>query len=112
MIVLREQAYHNVRTWIFRNARPIDLARWQYHFENGIGETVLSPLAAYQNADGCFGHALEADIWNPNSTPIQTWVATEILREIGFTDKEHSVVKGILRYLDSGADFNGRFWAN
>ena len=110
--MLTEQAYHKARYWIYRNTRPLDLSRWQYHFENGSKENVLNALSVYQNEDGGFGHALEADSWNPNSTPIQTWTAIEILHEIGFTSKEHPVIKGILRYLDSGADYDGRFWYN
>ncbi len=98
--------------FIYRNARPLDLARWQYHFENGSKEAVLTALAAYQNEDGGFGHALEPDAWNPNSAPIQTWTATEILREIDFTDNTHPIIQGILRYLASGQEFNGRFWFN
>ena len=104
--------FEKVRTFIYRNARPLDLARFQYLFENGSREAVLNALSYYQNADGGFGHALEADAWNPNSSPIQTWTATEILREIGFTDKSHPTIQGILRYLESGKDFDGKFWYN
>ena len=32
------------RNWIYRNARPLDLSRWQYHFENGTKENVLNAL--------------------------------------------------------------------
>lgn len=102
--------YCKAREWIYRNARPLDLARWQYHFENGSRENVLKALTYYQNEDGGFGYALEADSWNPNSSPIQTWVATEILIEIDFDDKEHSIIHKILSYLDNGADFNKHFW--
>lgn len=100
------------RALIYRNARPLDLARWQYHFENGSKEAVLAALDAYQNEDGGFGHALEPDAWNPNSSPIQTWTATEILREIDFTDATHPIIQGVLCYLASGQDFNGHFWYN
>lgn len=102
----------NARGFIYRNARPLDLARWQYHFENGSREAVLNALAYYQNEDGGFGHALEADAWNPNSSPIQTWAATEILREIGFADDTHPIIMGILQYLESGKNFGGKFWYN
>ena len=34
----RAQAY------VYRHARPIDLARWQYHFEGGSRENVLHAL--------------------------------------------------------------------
>lgn len=104
--------YEHARAFIYRNARPLDLARWQYHFEGGSKEAVLTALAAYQNDDGGFGHALEADSWNPNSAPIQTCTATEILREIDFTDNAHPIIQGILRYLASGQDFDGKLWYN
>ena len=94
------------RTFIYRNARPLDLARWQYHFEQGSRENVLRALAAYQNEDGGFGHALEADSFNPHSCPIQTLTAAVILKEIGLTDPAHPIIQGMLRYLDSGADFD------
>lgn len=106
--------FEKVRKFIYRNAKPLDLARWRYHFEDGSKEAVLSALSTYQNKDGGFGYALEADSFNPNSSPIQTWVATEILREIDFTDKEHPVIKGILNYLSCGSDFDTerRQWLN
>jgi len=102
--------FEKARTFIYRNARPLDIARWQYHFEDGSKDAVLTALAAYQNEDGGFGHALEPDCWNPNSAPIQTWTATEILREIDFTDAAHPIIQGILRYLAGGEHFNGKFW--
>ena len=106
--------FEKARQFIYRNARPLDLARWQFHFEHGSQEAVLKALAAYQNEDGGFGHALEADSFNPNSCPIQTWTATVILQEIGMTDPSHPIIQGILRYLDSGADFDTehRQWLN
>ncbi|MGI6238344.1 MAG: hypothetical protein ACOYI5_01795 [Christensenellales bacterium] len=106
------RALSSARTFIYRNARPLEMARWQYHFEGGGKEAVLTALAAYQNADGGFGHALEPDAWNPHSSPIQTWAATEILREIGFADASHPIMQGILRYLTSGAHFSGAVWRN
>lgn len=101
-----KEIYEKASGFIYRNARPIELALWKYHFEGGNREDVLTALAAYQNADGGFGHALEADSFNPNSAPIQTWTACEVLREIGFTDGTHPIIRGILRYLDSGLDFS------
>lgn len=47
----------------------------------------------YQNADGGCGYAVEADCWNPNSTPLHIGTACDILREIDFTDREHPFVK-------------------
>ena len=104
--------FESARSFIYKNARPLDLARWRYLFEGGGREDVLTALAAYQNGDGGFGHALEPDCWNPESSPIQTWAATEILGEIGLTDGEHPIIRGILAYLASGKDFDGHVWAN
>lgn len=103
---------NRARMFIYQNARPLDLARWQYLFENGSRESVLKALAVYQNADGGFGHGLEADCWNPESSPIQTWAATEILREVHMNKKTHPMVQGILRYLETTKDFDGHSWAN
>jgi hypothetical protein len=104
--------YQRARGFIGRNARPLDYARWQYQFENGSKNAVLEALTNYQNDDGGFGHALEPDAWNPNSSPIQTWTATEILREIDFTDKTNQIITKILKYLESGKDFDGMVWYN
>lgn len=106
--------FEKARAFIYRNARPLDLARWQYHFENGSKDDVINALSYYQNADGGFGNAMEPDSWNPNSSPIATWAATEVLREIAFSDSAHPVVAGILRYLESGSDFDNehRQWLN
>lgn len=64
--------YKEIKMWMYRNARQIELSLWQYFFENGSKEAVLSSLLFYQNDDGGFGHALEADSWNPNSSPYTT----------------------------------------
>ena len=102
------------RQFIYKNARPLELATWQYHFENGSKEAVLKALSFYQNEDGGFGNGLEADNLNPNSLPMGVWSATETLREIDFTDKNHPIVKGILRYLESGEHFDAKHnqWLN
>ena len=104
--------YESARRFIYQNARPLDLARWKYHFENGGKEDVFTALTAYQNADGGFGSALEPDCWNPNSAPVQTWVAMELLKELDVADSAHPIVQGILRYLSGAQDFDGHTWAN
>ena len=102
----------SARSFIYRNARPLDIARWRFLFENGCREDVLSCLEAYQNPDGGFGHALEPDCWNPNSSPMQTWAASEIIREVSLGDAAHPIIRGMLAYLESTAAFDGHIWAN
>ena len=109
---MNKTVLQKARNYIYCNARPLDFARWQYYFENSSKGAILKALSAYQNEDGAFGHALEPDMWNPNSSPMQTWTATEILWEIGFNDNTNPIIQGILRYLASGKDFEGRVWYN
>ena len=97
--------YERARAFMYRCARPLELALWQYRFEGGSAESVLHALSFYQNADGGFGHALEADNWNPYSSPLTTQTATEILYAVD-APAEHPIVQGILAYLDSDADFD------
>ncbi len=102
--------FEKARAFMYRNARPLDLARFQYHFENGSQAAVINALSYYQNADGGFGHAIEADNWNPNSIPLHANGANSILHEIGWTDAEHPLVTRLIGWYASGACFNGKSW--
>lgn len=104
--------HKKAKRFIYKNARPLDFARWKYLFEKGNREEVLTILTSYQNDDGGFGHGLEPDSWNPYSSPIQTWTATRIIEEVNLEDKNHPIIQGVLRYLSSGKDFDGHTWSN
>jgi hypothetical protein len=99
-----------IKEWIYRNARPLDLARWKYQFEGASADMLLEALAFYQNGDGGFGHALEPDSLNPNSSPLQTSTAIERIEEIGGLKSDHPIILGILKYLASGTDFFADRW--
>ncbi len=105
--------YEKVRAYVYRHARPLDLFRWRFHFEGGSAEDVLTALSFYPNEDGGFGHAIEPDCWNPGSWPIGTWAAVCILLDVD-APSHHPLVQGVLRYLDSGADFDAAHqqWLN
>ena len=102
--------YTAAKKFILKNSRPLDIARWNYLFEDGSKEDVIKVLKTYQNDDGGFANALEPDCWNINSTPLQTWVATQIIKEINLEDKTHPIIKGILDYLSSKDEFDGHRW--
>jgi hypothetical protein len=106
------EGFEKARQFMYRNARPLELARWQYHFENGNSADVLKVLQVYQNEDGGFGHGLEPDFWNPTSSPIATWTACNILREIDSLTRDNQLTQGILNYLASGQDFADGKWFN
>lgn len=100
--MMDQNTYVHIRQFIYRNARPLDFARWKAHFEGGAPEEFLNILALYQNEDGGFGHGLEPDFLNPLSTPMATCHGILLLKEMGIKDQSHPVVQGILSYLASG----------
>lgn len=107
---MKSTAFERARVFIYRNARPLDLARFQYHFEDGSKQAVMRALACYQNPDGGFGHAVEADCWNPNSTPLHASTAGAILQQIDWEDASHPLIRGLLRWYAGGEHFNGKSW--
>ncbi|WP_058302702.1 hypothetical protein [Gorillibacterium timonense] len=71
------------KEFIYRSARLLDRRRFEYHFEGGSREAVISVLRAYQNLDGGFGSAFEPDLRGPHSQPVATEEALLILDELG-----------------------------
>lgn len=102
--------YQEVRAWIYKNARAIDLATWKCLFEDGNKDEVVNALMLYQNEDGGFGHGLEPDNWNPSSTPYTTLYAMNLLEQIGFKNDKHPMIQGIIKYLNSGKDYKEYGW--
>ncbi|MNW42484.1 hypothetical protein D3C74_196560 [compost metagenome] len=94
-------AYYEIREWVHRNARSLDLAVWRYFFEHGDQQSVLSELAYYQNNDGGFGKTIDPDNWNPHSTPYNAQIVIKLLRQIEFTDVKHPIYQGIFHYLET-----------
>ena len=97
--------FMKLRKLVYRGANTLIFTQWRCAFENGEPEDALSVLACYQNDDGGFGHALEANCWNPNSSPYMTSFAISIIEKLNyaFIDPIHPILQGILKYLASGA---------
>ncbi len=110
MKMLTREGFQEVRLWVYRNGRQIDVALWRHAFEEGDREEVLHALSLYQNEDGGFGNALEPDNWNPESTPYTTRYALDMLDEVGLDDGNHPIVRGILRFFESGVHVEGEDW--
>lgn len=101
MKTLSKETQGRIENWIYRNGRQLELAQWDHLFHGGRQADVLRAIAVYQNADGGFGHAIEPDSWNPNSTPYNAQHAIRLMSGINFFDLSHPLYQGILRYLDS-----------
>ena len=95
------------RAFIVSHARPVDLAVYRYFFEQGSREKVVEELLKFRNGDGGFGHGLEMDYLNPASSPIATNDALITLHRVGALHQESEVVRGMVRYLQSGDGFDG-----
>ncbi|MCI7813738.1 MAG: hypothetical protein SO016_08455 [Lachnospiraceae bacterium] len=94
------------KQFILQNARPIDLAVYKYFFENESNRSVVDELSKYQNQDGGFGHGLELDYWNPNSSPIATNDAIITLFRVGALGQNSKMTNGIVQYLESLDSFD------
>ncbi len=86
------------KIWLRRHGRPLENARWEFLFAGGCRDNVVRYLSAFQNEDGGFGHGLEPDFWLPNSSPMATWAAGQILVEVGASSEE-DIVQKLVSYL-------------
>lgn len=105
---LTQEALGRIRGFVLRNGRPLEAAQWRFHFEGGGAPDVLRALEPYQNPDGGFGHAVEPDLWNPQSTPYATLHAATLLRAAGGANGP--ALQGILRYFRSESAFENGRW--
>lgn len=101
--------WNAARNFLLSRARPLDAARFRFHFEGGDAEDVLAALAAFQNPDGGFGHALEPDLRTPVSSALATSVALQILIEV-HAPAAHPLVRGAIAYLLASYDAMMQRW--
>jgi hypothetical protein len=110
MKILKE-SFDKSSAWIKRNARPLETARWSNLFEGATRDKVIHYLSAFQNKDGGFGHGIEPDFWTPDSSPMATWTAGQILMEIEASANE-KIVQSMLTYLVDTYNENLGMWAS
>ncbi len=91
-----------LRKLVHRSARPLDYTKWKFLFENGSRDDFLSVLSSYQNEDGGFGHNIECNNWNPNSSPYTVCIALDYLDTTG--DHESGFYPECRRTVDMNLD--------
>ncbi len=96
------------RAWIRENCGPLRSGLFDYHFAGGSPDSVMEALAEYQNPDGGFGGALEADFHLPDSTPAATSVAFGIMETVG--GEESGMAEKGIRWLESVFDESRQGW--
>jgi hypothetical protein len=87
------------------HGRVLDRRRFERLFRGGDAAPVIAAVAAYRNADGGFGHALEPDGRGPGSQPPAVALALRTLDEAGAWDGE--LVAGALGWLERTAPPEG-----
>src|SRR5215213_7159325 len=87
------------RAFIAAHARVLDRRRFERLFDGGEAGPVRDAVAAYRNADGGFGHALEPDGRCPGSQPAAMQLALRVLDECDAWDED--LVGGALGWLDA-----------
>lgn len=95
---------------IMTYGRKVEIALLNTLFFDGDQDEVIKELSLYQNEDGGFGYGLEPDYMNPFSSPIQTWQATLILRDLEISS-DHQMIVNILSYLEKSYQKDIRKWA-
>jgi hypothetical protein len=102
-------AFKSARNYVMTRGRPLDQARFRYHFEAGPPAAVIQALLAFQNGDGGFGHALEPDLRTAASSAIATTTGLAIAREVD-APADAPVVINAIRYLLDSYDQSKQVW--
>ena len=79
---------------------------FDFHFNGGSQANVLAALSHYRNADGGFGHGLEADLRTRQSSVVATTVALQIIDEVGAMN--HPLARDAVAYL--AVNYTGGNW--
>ena len=95
--------------WVGLNARPLEIAKWEFIFGNGSKEAIVLELLKYQNADGGFGNGLEPDLVMPNSNAITSAEAVFTVYEYGLNCADDWFT-GLLNYFERSVQDIPCFW--
>lgn len=88
-----------IKKQLKKNCRPLEIARFDYLFNNGDPNLVVKELKKFQNIDGGFGHGLEPDSTHPESSPLATTLAFQLLSEIENPDE--NIIKNAIKYFEN-----------
>ena len=97
--------FDKAAAFIAANARLIDQRRFECLFAHGDTKPVRDAVAAYRNADGGFGHALEPDLRGPGSQPAAAEMALRMLDEADAWDED--LARGACDWLTAVAPEEG-----
>ena len=80
---MQPDAFARAREYLYANGRLLDRRRFEVHFEGQDPAGAVAAVLAHRNRDGGFAHGLEPDTRTPHSQPLDTWIALELLADLG-----------------------------
>ncbi len=96
------------REYISNNCDRLYKVLFEHEFFDGPEEDISAALREYQNSDGGFGHGIEPDFLLPDSSPMATSVACQLLARM---EKPPSgIVAPALAYFEHTFDTSRNGW--
>lgn len=109
MFKLSSGQVQKMNKWVQHNARPYDRAKWDFLFNGGTKENIVSEMLKYQNANGGFGNGYEADVLLPLSAGIPS--AEAIFQAYDFElDCRGEWFSRLLCYFENTVQDIPKFW--
>ncbi|MEN8173899.1 MAG: hypothetical protein ABFS03_13595 [Chloroflexota bacterium] len=108
MKMVNKDALNSAYRFIKSNADDLYKSLFEVHFFNGSLEDVFNNLSKYQNDDGGFGNGLEPDFLLPDSSPMATTIAFQILDQLGENNTE--IVDPAIKYFENTFDRSRSGW--
>ena len=106
MSILTKEQLESISRQMYLKARDIDVALWNAILYPEEKNFVIDCLYMYQNKDGGFGHGLEIDNYNPDSSVYQTYEALRMLSDASFDSKDSSEMLSALLHKTFNYLFN------
>lgn len=106
---LAKENLESARSFVEEYGRKLDRRLLAFDLDDGSTAAVIEALGAYQNEDGGFGKALEADVRMEASSVLATTVAFQYLRRVNAPGSDPLVGAGI-RYLRDTFDAQAQIW--
>jgi prenyltransferase/squalene oxidase-like repeat protein len=107
--MLTAASFTKAKDFINRTGRPLERARFRFHFEQGSPTEVIAELSKFQNPDGGFATYLESDSRWTGSSPNGTRVALKILTDVKAPPTDPRV-QATVKYLLSTFDESNGTW--
>jgi hypothetical protein len=107
--MLTATSFAKAKDFINRTGRPLERARFRFHFEQGSPADVVAEIAKFQNPDGGFATYLESDSRWTGSSPNGTRVGLKILTDVKAPPQDPRV-QAAVKYLLTTFDEHSGTW--